>query len=339
MGWVDEAPDRWSRRAAALGTGALLAVAVALVRSTIRGGTRSFLPPSGVPAWWVADRDADSAYALDREGILAIRVPILRPVAVRSTSDGGAWIVRSTTATARGERRLVRIGADGSAVAEIPIGNHPELAVLDGGDVLVVEGGEGPEDARRLVRCDEGGHRRVLLEEPGLACAIGRGDRALVGSRNGDVRGVDVENGSWTGVKVRLEGRVVAFAAAGSGSEYALHGVDGAHLERLEPDLSIAWSVPCAAGRAGLAASPEGDHVWIVDLETRSLRKFDRAGKLVLERLVSGSGEIEGWAATGTGGVVLATPGALLVFDEQANPRPGQGGFAFVADVDRIPGR
>jgi len=27
------------------------------------------------------------------------------------------------------------------------------------------------------------------------------------------------------------------------------------------------------------------------------------------------------------------------VFDEQGNARPGQGGFAFVVDIDRIPGR
>jgi len=339
VGRVDEAPHRWSRRAAALGAGALLAVAGALVRSTIPGGTRSCLPPSGAPAWWVADRDADAAYALDREGILAIRVPILRPVAVRSTSDGGAWVVRSTTRTARGERRLVRVRPDGSAIAEIPIGNHPELAVLDGGDVLVVEDGERPEDPRRLVRCDQQGDRRLLLEERGLACAIGRGDRALVGSRNGDVRRLEVENGTWSGEKIRLGGPILAFAAAGSGSEYVLYGPEGAHLARLESDLSIAWSVRCAEGRAGIAATPGGDHAWIADLETQSLRMFDREGNLALERLVDGSGELEGWAATGTGGVVLATPGALFVFDEQANARPGQGGFAFVADVDRIPGR
>jgi hypothetical protein len=339
VGRIEEEPDRWSRSVAALGAGALLAVAVALAGSTIRGGARSLLPPPGAPAWWIADRDADAVYALDRAGILGTRVAIPRPVAVRSTSDGGAWIVRSTTATARGERRLVRIRSDGSAVAEIPIGNHPELAVLEGGDAVVVEDGDKPDGPRRLVRCSEDGDRRVLLEERGLACAIGCGDRGLVGSETGDVRRFDAENGAWTGERVRLEGPIVAFGTAGPGSEYVLHGLDGAHLSRLEADLSIAWSVPCAARRAGLAATPGGDHVWIVDLEARSLRKFNRAGTLALERVVSGSGEIGRWAAAGTGGVVLATPGALLVFDEQGNARPGQGGFAFVVDIDRIPGR
>jgi hypothetical protein len=326
-------------RAAGLGAGALLAVAVSLAHSAIQGGGRSLLPPPGAPAWWVADRDADRVYALDRDSIVALRVQVPRPIAVRSTADGGAWIVRSTTATARGERILVRVRPDGSIAVEIPVGGHPALAVTDGGEALLVEDGAGPEDPRRLVLRSQDGSARVLLEERGLVCASGSGTTVLAGSSTGEIRRLDAENVTSTCERIRLEPPIVALASADSGASYVLHGGEGLRLARLEPDLSIAWSVPCFSRRSCLAATPDGEHAWIVDLEAERVRKFDRAGKLVLERAVPGTGGIDGASATETGGLVLATPGALLVFDGKANPRAGQGGFTFVADLDRIPGR
>jgi hypothetical protein len=211
--------------------------------------------------------------------------------------------------------------------------------VLDGGDALVLEDGSDRGDPRRLVLCGGDGRRRILLEDPDLACAIGSGEAVLVGSTTGEIRRVEVENAGSTGERVRLEGPIVAFSTAGSGSHYVLYGRSGSLLGRLDPDLSIGWSAPCASRCERLASTPDGEHVWILDLEAERLRKFDRAGNLALERAVPGSGGSDRSAATEAGGIVLATPGALLVLDGQGNARPGQGGFVFVSDVDRIPGR
>jgi hypothetical protein len=335
---IEEERPPWPSRAAALGAGALLALALSLARSALNVGNRGRLPPPGEPAWWIADRDADAVYALDRERILARSVAIPRPVAVRATADGGAWVVRSTTATERGGRNLLRIRADGTTAEEIPLGGHPVLAAPEGGEALVIEDGARSEDPRRLVRCGEGGRRRILLEETGLVCAIGVGDTLFAGSSSGEILRFDAEDALAKIERVRLEGPIFALANAGRGSIYVLRGGDGARLARLEPDLSVAWSVPCGSHRAELAATPDGD-VWIVDADAQFLRKFDRAGKLGLERPFPPVGAISAIAASESGGVVLATPGALLVFDEKGNARPGQGGFAFVVDVDRMPGR
>ncbi len=335
---LEEDPGPWPRRAAALGAGALLAVAFSLAGSAIHGGSDSGLPPAGDPAWWVADRDADALYALDRERILALRVPIPRPIEIRSTADGGAWVVRSTAATARGGRTLVRIRSDGTIGGEVPVGGHPELAVR-GADAIVIEDGDRAEEPRRLLTFDVDGRRRVLLEEAGLACAIGSGPYVFAGSSGGAVLRIDVENETWGIRRVLLEGPIVALAAAGSGSVYALHGGDEVLLDRLEPDLSIAWSVPCASRRAGLASTPDEQHAWIVEPDAQLLRKFDRAGELEIERAVPPTSGISAWCASEEGGIVLATPGALLVFDEKGNARAGQGGFVFLAGVDRIAAR
>ena len=316
----------------------MLAVGISLLHSAIDRGGRTRLPVPGVPAWWVADRDADAVYALDGERTLALRVPIRRPIAIRSTSDGGAWILCSTTATARGGRSLLRIRPDGSNVAEVPVGGHPELASMDD-DALVVEDGARPEDPRRLVRCRADGRRQVLLEEPALACAIASGTSVIAGSSAGAMLRLDVENHDSRIERVPLAGPILGLAPAGTGSIYALHGEDRVHLVRLESDLSIAWSAPCAARSAHLAAKPDGEQAWVVDLDARILRQFDRAGRLALERSVPGTDGIDASVASAAGDLVLATPGALLVFDEQGSTRPGQGGFAFVVDVDRIPGR
>jgi hypothetical protein len=222
---------------------------------------------------------------------------------------------------------------------EVPFAVCASWIVLECGDALAIEALPGTPTVRRLVRCREDGTTRVLDEEPGLSCAVESGGVLLVGSRSGEVR----RRGSGPEPDVAecasLDGPITALASAGErGGAYVVYGESGARLGLLGRDLSVLWTVPCGDQCVEIAATPDGQHAWVVDAAGPRIRRFARDGSLEIDLSCPGLEGVGGIATTDSGGVVLAVPGAVLRFDGHGRARPGQGGFVFLTDVDRIPG-
>jgi len=296
--------------------GASLALAASLLGSALR----ETLPPTSEPAWWAVDREADAAYVLDENLILARCVRVRRPVEVCATRDGGAWILAGSGASRKG-RSLLRLRADGSRATAIALGSSAALSVLEDDDALVVD------DGCRLVRCGQEGEARILLEGRDLACAAAHGSAVLVGSRSGEIfrlRAGGLEC-------ARLAAPILDLESVGP-SVYVLFG-DPPRIGRLLPDLSLRWETACEPGCTGIAAAEDGG-AWIVDDGASRLRRLARDGSIGFER--AGLAGAAALAGAGDGSVVLALPGALLRIDARGKNRRGQGGFVFLSDVDRI---
>lgn len=321
------------RSAGALGAGALLAVAASLAGTAIRGDGPRGLPPAGRPAWWVVDRDSDAAYALDDRLILALRSSVRRPIDVRSTIDGGAWILRSNAA--RGAESLVRILPDGAIALDMPLGSRATLASSDAGDALVIEGTGSPSSRLLRIRPDRG--TSVLAEEPGLTCAVVDGSSLVLGSSSGALRRSPLAPDTGGEACANLDGPIAALARSGAGSGiYVLYGDAGERLGLLGEDLETRWIASSGIRCSGIAPTPDTRHVWVVDIERPSIRRFSREGSLELERTdPSFLGAVRA-VATESGGLVVATPGALIRVDADGRTRPGQGGFVFLSGADRI---
>ncbi len=324
-----------ARNAAALGAGALLAVAASLAGTAIRGDGPRGLPPAGRPAWWVVDRDADAVYALDDRLILALRSSVRRPIDVRSTIDGGAWILRSSAA--RGAESLARLLPDGTIALEVPLWNRATMASSDAGDALVIEGKGSPSS--RLLRITPDGGTSVLAEEPGLTCAIADGSSLVLGSSSGALRRSPLAPEPGGEACANLDGPIAALARSGPGSEiYVLFGETGERLGLLGEDLKTRWIARSGMRCSGIAPTPDARHVWVVDVERPCIRRFSREGSLELERTDPVFLEAGRAVATESGGLLVATPGALICVDANGRTRPGQGGFVFLSGADRIGG-
>jgi hypothetical protein len=321
------------RNAAALGAGALLAVGVSLAGTAIRGDRPCGLPPADRPAFWVVDRDADTAYGLDDRLILGPRARIEHPIDVRATGDGGAWILRSSSP--KGPSGLVRLQPDGAIALETSLRGRATLETSGDGDALVIEDAESPSS--RLLRVAPAGEVRVLAEEPGLACAVLDRSALVVGWRSGRILRQPLVPDAGGETCASLDGPIVALAAAGGGPElYVLFGGGGERLALLGADLEARWIASSGCRSAGLAPTPDGRHVWVVDIDRPWVRKFSSEGTRELERTAPAFLGAVRAVATEEGGLLVATPGALARVDSAGRTRAGQGGFVFLSGADRI---
>jgi hypothetical protein len=322
-----------------IGGGALLALAASLLRGATRDPSRELaghaLAPAGEVALWAADRDAGELCGLDEDLILARRVALDRPFAVRALSDGGAWVLRAAAASPSSPSHLARIAADGSVEIEIELGTCTALELAEGRDALVVERGTGAGGADRALRCDEDGSRRPVIEAPGITCLSAAGPEIIVGTSGGEIlRAVELVD------RVRLDAPIAALApGTGGDGVWVLFGEGDSRLARLGSDLRLRWSVPTEMLAACLAPVPGEERVWIADAARPLARLFGPQGALEIERADLPLAGIARGVARRDGSVLLVAPGAILRLDRSGRTAPGQGGFAYLGDLDRVPGR
>jgi len=265
-------------------------------------------------------------------------VPLSKPIAIRSVHDGGAWVLRSRLERSGAPSRLDRIRADGERTVGLELGPCVALAVTDAGDALVIETNANAGGADRLLRCDAGGGKSILLERPGLVCVVESARGSLVGTVAGEILRVADAPGSSVVELGRTTAPVVDLASdRTTGGVYALSGEGGSELGRLDAELVTQWSSRTGMRCVRVASTEDGAHVWIAGVDRPVARRWGRDGTLELERSDLSLAGFHSVVAASDGGAILAAAGGMLRLDSQGRDRPGQGGFDWIADLDRAP--
>lgn len=320
------------------GAGASLALGSALIGSSgAGGGEAATVPPPGPIAVWATDRDGGEVYGLDASLHVALHFPLAWPVEVEACRDGGAWILRPGNGSPIGTWRLDRIAADGTQIAEVSLGTCLDLDVLDGRDALVIELGTGAGGADRVLRLGTHGSLQPLHEAPGLVCVADSRGSVAVGTTQGDVIRLErAANGDLLD-RVHLGGEIGDLAPGPwPGSLWALDVTGSARLILLDADLAVRWSVPVGLHALHLAPVPGEERVWIADSTEPIVRRFGPGGVIELDRRDLPLLGLDRAAAWIDGGALLAAPGAILRIDAAGRILPGQGGFAFLVDLDAV---
>jgi hypothetical protein len=297
-------------------------------------------PPDGVVpgpvALWVADRDGHEITGLDAELFLAARVPIRFPVELEARADGGLWVVSAPAGHPLTFHRLARLDRAGCLRARAELGVLVDLAVLEGGDALVVDrDGTGRERVRRVA--DDG--RGIVLAWPlGAACVAGAGGRVAVGTDRGWVAVYDLARPREGPVERRWRGGALRdLAPAPGGGWWALVGEAERRVLRLDARLEVVWSAACGLRAEQLAPVPGGERVWLVDADRPRARLFGPGGRLELEPAALALAGPGGCVAEPGGGLLVVAPGAVMRLDARGDRRPGQGGFDYLVDLARVP--
>ncbi|MFM7298918.1 MAG: hypothetical protein ACKO4Q_17065, partial [Planctomycetota bacterium] len=213
-----------------------------------------------------------------------------------------------------------------------------DLEAVEGGQgsVLAVELASGGE--RAVVRIGADGALATLERSVDAFCAAGAWGCTLVGSERGELRlfGPDGQR-----LLRRSLGGVISDVAPGPepGCWWVLDaagGAGGTRLALLGRDLSSRWEA--AAGVAALTLAPQrgAERVWLCDGEGALARRFGPGGAVELAHIgLAHSGASR--ASCGSDGVAwIAAPGALLCLDGSGARWPGQGGYGFLVDVERV---
>ncbi len=329
----DRAPERDSHRGDAgaaslfaLGTGALLACLLALA------GTSGAIAPPGEVAAWVADRDAGRVFGLDRDLLIARRIPVDWPLDVEPAPDGGLWVLRSAAGTARSTHRLDRFGPAGGLITELWIERGLDLDVLAAGEqALVVE--EREAAPTRVIRVREEGSLFPVFERDGIACVVGERSSAVIGTRDGHVLRVDVATQAVI-AGASVGGEIVDLARGPeAGSLWALDAAGSGRVLLLARDLPVRWIAALPRRAAHLAPEPGQERVWLAGVHEPCVVRLGPGGALELDRCGLPLPGLDRALAWPPGGALLATPGAVLRLDPSGTLLPGQGGFEFLVDV------
>lgn len=312
---------------------AALGVVTALAVSAAR------FPPAGPSApgpvaVWAVDRDASRVFGLDADLFVARRMHVDHPLDVEACRDGGLWVLRSATPSASSSHRLDRFGANGDLITELFVDRTLDLATLDGADALVIEATGGPHGEPQLLRVREEGSVTVMHVAVGLACVSGSRDSVLTGSSGGSVVRRDASTGAALDL-VALAGPILDLAEGGApGGAFVLHGSSPRRLTLLDADLAVRWSV--LAGVDALQVSPVRgeERAWLA-IGAR-VRRFGPQGALELDVGGLPLSSLDAVAPWLGGGALVAAPGAILRLDANGALQPGQGGFAWLADLGLV---
>ena len=324
------------KRFGLLGAGALVALAGAIGARFTAEVLQSGDPPV---ALWAADRDGNAVYGLDEDLILTCRAVVERPTAVAARPDGGAWVLRAADWTPAGASSLVRIDARGVVRSEVGLRTCSDLACLGDGSAIVLEK-HGDEDGRdRVLACREDGSVEVAFRARELTCVAALDGSIAIGDAEGVVRRVALAALGTVLASVDVHGRITGIEAAPrGGGVWALAVSDGrARVHRLGPALEVRWTADVGSPAPSLGADDDGENLWLVDGDGSAARRLDERGAVVVDLQdlpLLGAGRAI--AARG-GGVTIATPGCILRLDRSGSPLPGQGGFAHLVDIDRVP--
>lgn len=314
----------------ACASGALAASAWLLGPSLGQGGE------PGPVAAWATDRDRCEVVGLDRDLLIARRVPIPWPTEIEATRGGGAWAVACDGGDPLGPHRLMELSPAGRVLSEHAFGPVLDLTGRDAIDALLVE--LQPASTDRVWRVEPGGARRLLAVVPEALCVGAQGELALVGSQTGRLTLVSSARPGEI-LRVIEPGGVLQDVAPGprAGQWWALDASGAQRLLLLDRDLSTLSCTTLHMHGLHLAPVRGEERVWIADSTEPLARRFGPGGVLEVEarRLpLSGLDRAAVWRGSG---VLLAAPGALLRLDGAGALAPGQGGFDFLVGVSAVP--
>ena len=332
--WASAALARAGRGAVWIVAGASACVGfLALTSSGASAGRH------GPVAGWLADRDGGALVGLDSDRLEVRRIGLEWPVELEVGTDGDLWVACAGPGGPVGPHRLLLVEDESGRIErEFLLGPVLDLESVGGlgGEVLAVALGSG--GAREVVRFARAGAVTTVERGDDAFCVAGAWGCTLVGSERGELRlwGPDGQR-----LARRDFGGVISDVAPGPepGCWWVLDAAGGAGGQRLAlvgRDLSSRWEVP--AGVAALSLAPERglERVWLCDGEGALAQRFGPGGTLELAQAgLAHSGATR--ASWGQDGLLwIAAPGALLCLDGSGARAPGQGGFEFLVDVERV---
>jgi len=287
----------------------------------------------GARAWWVADRGADRLVELDSELLVRRTLECAAPVALAARSDGWTWVVSARQSGPAGRHRLGQLDPSGFVVHEWELPPVRGLALSPTGEALVLAG-LGQDGA--LWRTDDAGGLERLAELPGAVALATRGERILVAQESGELLVLPCERDPMPLATTVLEGRPLGVAPGPGGAWWVLEmRWNGARVLSLDAGLELRHATPLDLVRPVLAGGATSQVLWVLDGDGgRALRLDPSSGAIVCDALLPVEALVAGWS-TSDGGVLVASPGALLRLDGQGRVMSGQGGFAHLAAVDR----
>jgi|GEM_PF-5980163 len=296
-------------------------------------------PPASALAW-VADHDADRVALLDDGLVELAAADVPCPVRVAARRDGAAWVVAPKGCGAGGRHDLVLVRPGGGVARLVSADPVRDLASLDGGDALLLEGAWSASSTR-LVRVAADGTARELLAWHDASAVAGAGDRVLVGTVAGTCLVLDA-NAVLGPVLARrgLGVEISAVAPAPGGEWWVLGGASGTRLWRLGPDLAVRFVRDLGGTLEELAATPLASAhdraymprtgpTWVVAIDGDGRAPFgvDLAG---VGTPLRGDGLLDG-------GALFALGGALVRIDRRGRVAAVQGGFDWLLDASAVP--
>lgn len=312
----------------ALGAGAVLCALLLLLPAALQLSARSRAPVRV----WAADRDAHRVVGLDGDLIAVRELQLAWPVAVAPRADGGLWVLRSGNATASFGMRLSSLAADGVEESETWIEAGETLALLDGRDALVVEHGTGPNGVDRVLRVAPDGAARVLLDEPHLNGLCTSRGTVVAGTTDGRLVRYEADGSRKLLAKALWTASFGALAEGGPpGAFFALDTSAQHRLEFVGDDLARRWSVVLGFDARHIGVVPGEERVWVADVNGSRVRRYGPGGVLEREHVLPAHALDHPVAFAD--GVLVTAPGAILRIDSAGQPRPGQGGFAWLSDL------
>lgn len=287
----------------------------------------------GPARFWVADRDGGRVVGLDASLFETAEVSCAAPVCVAARADGGAWVLDALLA--RGPHRLLRIDAGGVPRAALQLDGGGALTALDAEDALVLAAaGEG--GPARALRVGAGG--AVVFERalPGARAAAGRGARLAVGFDDGRVALYDLAHGGALTAERAAAAPVLDVAPGPPGMWWVLAGAEP-RLYLFDEALAPRWDHAPLIDALSLAPVPGEERVWLVSGAGPRALRCGAFGRAELDLPALPHAGLGRGAAQASGGVALAFPGAVLLFDARGALELTQGGFDFAVGVDRVP--
>lgn len=294
----------------------------------------------GAPRYRVADRDRCRVYELDADLLLAGRREAGWPLQMAARSDGGLWLARSGNATPDFGARLDLVGRDGAVRGQLWLEAHLDLAAGPDNAAWCIERVDA--QTRRLLRVDDDVVPRTLLVDGHLALVRTGREAVWCSTDDGRLLQLSTTDGSLTGSSL-VPGGVHDLQPDGAGGCWLLAGSSPRRLLRLRPDfgMQVQFDLPgtpdvlahdCRSGGQGAPAM-----LWLLDTRARCLLRFEDGGTGV-SSLPLPVVEPRLLLATPEGGVLLASPGAILRYDRNAQLLPGQGGFGWISSLTLVGG-
>lgn len=277
------------------------------------------LPPRARPVrWWVADRAAGRLFGLDAGLLVRVEQGVRAPVAV-ATGSAGTWVASARGGGRDGPHHLVLLDECGACIARHPVGPVRCLETDARGAAWWLEqiGGEA-----RVVVCAPGEAPREHARLAGGNVLRLARDALLVGAPWGELwclrRGALVASAA-------LGGELADLAAARSG----WWALTRERVFLLDAQLEVVFERRLDAAGGCLVAAADGG-VWVLARDAPCVTRLDRAGGRLFARAAL---PVRGFTAARAvgGGLVAATPDALLALDARGRVVCGQGGFDYVA--------
>jgi hypothetical protein len=222
----------------------------------------------------------------------------------------------------------MRLRPDGGLARAADLGLVSDLAVIDGGELLVVDALAG---VRRVALFDADG--RLIAERPvqAASCVATRPGRVLVGTSDGQLFSTDA------GLSVQrrraLAAAILDVEPAADGW-FVLEDTALGRLLRLDDDLAVHWSVALDRRSDHLCVVQGASAVWAVGT---GARLFGDDGAAQAQPAEFPMRTVQASVAWRNGGLLAVAPGAVLHLDRHGRLAPGQGGFDFLVDLSAVP--